>query len=231
MERNNSSLTKQCIGHFIINKWCGENTMSKLNIFSNWTSILLMIATISSCNVFSATQQTFDCTELKILSVKEAYAQVDYVAKKWDKDAYLEEVLLYLYPKTDKSTLLATFGYRSLSSPFKAVSFDYIARSDIEIEQREFSLEDSEPPVFRLDLVILQLDSLDALKIMCEQLGNEFYKTCKVGHWPLPMTLKYGFPGISKEEVWVMSFACDKPEKGAAIIINATSGEVLEIRQ
>ncbi|HAV78090.1 MAG TPA: hypothetical protein DCX53_12140, partial [Anaerolineae bacterium] len=136
-----------------------------------------------------------------------------------------------LYPKTDNVPVRATFRYHSYSSPDKVISFDYMVRENVEIESRERNYENSENLDPGLDPDVLSLDSDEALKIMYEQLGDEFFRDCQVGSWPLIMNLEYGFPNVSEDEVWSLTFACDKPEKGAAIIISANTGEVLEIRR
>ena len=204
---------------------CNQKTISV------WIIILLIIVVISSCNELSTSKQSFNQTELNVLSVQETYPQVNEVAKQWDEDAYLEKAILYIYPKTENLPFRATFMYLSYSSPYKAINISYIVQEVTEIETRKFNLESPELTGSRLDPNILLLDSQEVLNIMYEQWGNEFYKDCKVGRWPLILTLQQGYPNVSEDVVWFMRFACNTPEKGSTIFIDANTADVLEIRR
>jgi hypothetical protein len=92
----------------------------------------------------------------------------------------------------------------------------------------------SEPRTTGLEINPEQLpyDSMEALKIMYNSLGEEFNQDCKSWDWPLPLILEQRMLSLGEGELtWKMSFSCNVPENMEAIFIDAKTGEVVEIRK
>jgi hypothetical protein len=171
-------------------------------------------------------------TEYQVLSVQELFPDAFASAQKWMDDAYLNSVSQFFAPATDTDVIFVSFTFRSHTFPNKYFSYDYTIRGSIETEQWEGEFEISRPSGIEINPETLPFDSLEAFKIMYDELGKDFYQHCQQESWPLVLTLEQWPPTSGNGELtWNISFSCNVPEKMNAIFIDAKSGEVLEIRK
>ena len=178
---------------------------------------------------------TYIPADFQVLSVKEYYLEAQSSATNWQENAYLHRVSQVAYLHKKPETLSITYFFLSKSYPEKIYSYR-ITISDNGTQKIE---EDSDilntPRPFGLEILPEQLpfDSLDALKIMYDALGEDFFESCKTpSPWYTSVSLSQ--KTFAKSEgplTWSASFSCDKPESMSAIFIDAYTGEVIEVRR
>jgi hypothetical protein len=189
-----------------------------------------VLTLLSSCGRTNITNVGNDNIEFQVLSIKELYPQAKKAALEWQEDAYLDMITLNVFPKTENFRSSAYFTFRSHTFPEIYFGYDYIENSTIEINQSEGEYPMLQPPDLEINPDVLPFDSLDAVKIMYEELGKEIYTNCSIGSWPALLGLEHRIPDL-EEPTWSISFTCTSPQNWGAIIINAETGEVLEIRK
>ena len=162
------------------------------------TPILALIFTMIVVNAISLSScaENIVPTNLRVLSTKDLSTLAFEEAKKWRADAFLFDVALWSYPVDKSNSLRAYYDFQSKSEPvWLSVIFTEID-SGLEIETREGDYSEAiemfgqVPTKYNLDIDNISLDSQDALNILYENGGIEFYRRYHEASLPLVLKLE-----------------------------------------
>jgi hypothetical protein len=194
-----------------------------------FTALLAVIVATSACKT-NALPTPINPVDLDVLSVRDYWLQALEIAQEWHPDAYVRGVDVDVPLLARPSSVLQ--NYPGVRFSFYSRSEDYITfvvscsaeRCDsLEIEQGAgYPLMHCMP----MSLDDFVLDSKDAVAVGLQH-GGDDYMSSSTAY--VVLKLHRGSPSCTGEVQWSISFA-EPSGKGFDIFVDATSGEVIEIR-
>jgi hypothetical protein len=168
--------------------------------------------------------------DLRVLSVKEHYAQALALAREWRGDAILNGAVAYFRPSEDPKDLGISYHFYSAGPPAKFLIIRVEEReTGLAVETVAGELPPGQPLGDPVDPLQLPLDSPEALSIIMQNGGARFLTRNKNPFWPLGLHLEYRQTYYSEEPlVWRATFADRVTLDTEGIRIDAHTGEPVE---
>lgn len=196
-----------------------------------WSGLILLAWFASGCmpNIVQESMNPTSTTRefgIVPLSVKDAWPQAIDIAKKWDADAYLYDVAVDVQtPNTDYSIDESRFGFRSPAAEKSILSVEcHRGRGCL---SKEYHTTITLPQCIPFNVEEKFLDSEQALNIALNNGGVEYVNK---QNFSLMMTLRRDYPRCEGSLItWEIDFSNIFTLENIAIVIDATTGEVLEI--
>jgi hypothetical protein len=195
-------------------------------------ALLLVTIVAGGCADQGRQSQTPTSTPLRhlpALSARTFWPQASALAQEWRPDAYVRDITVEVDVRLRNSSPDRRVIYFSVQSPNEdyvqlAVACDAKGCDSFEVEQKpEYPLMQCIP--FALD--DFTLDSGDALEIGLQRGGEKYMQLQIVS---VILKLNRASPGCTGSLEWTASFADLTAIEGLDVIIDAVTGEVVEIR-
>jgi hypothetical protein len=154
----------------------------------------VLAASLGSWLLFSAgkEKEIAEPVEVRVLSLRELYAQALPVAIKWRPDAILDRANLWFRPLQQPGTMRASLGFRSPSAPDEWLNvYIRVSSSGTEIEAEEGGFPVPRQvgnPIYPEEL---PFDSQRALEIVLRSGGEAYLLEHPDPDWPLSLILEY----------------------------------------
>lgn len=151
--------------------------------------------------------------DLRVLSMNDLTPKAFEVAKNWRADAYLSNVSFRVYPKASEKPLWATYSFQSSKEPvWLSVHFKETSNGiDIKIREGDYqeALEmfGKVPEKKELNLEDILLDSTDAVTMLYENGGMDFFHKHPGVHMPAHLYLEFSHHNPQVHPQWCLALS------------------------
>ena len=164
------------------------------------------------------------------LSIRDLYPEALQIAEEWKKDAYLVDAKTSFWPQQSDEFQGASFSFRSRSTDVVGLVVRYDPTNDLFTE--EWLSVFKENPRYKVEISDAEwrLDSVAALEIAQGAGGAKFLSEQLDEDLDLYLRLERHQSGQDARVVWfVMYYAGMPPFADLGVVIDAATGEVLEV--
>lgn len=193
-------------------------------------AIGLLVVSVGSWYLLSRISPDYPIgpTDVSVLSLKELYPEAIEVAQGWLGDAYLVYADVTILPIEDAETLRASYSFRSQQADQSWLNvYIRMKASGIEVRSEDGVFGISRPAEGPIDLDKV-LDSTEALEIIQEEGGGDFYLENSGLTWPQDLYLEHqDRTNFSGALVWRGSYMNPVTHDRLSVVIDAKSGDLL----